>query len=114
MSKEVAKVLTKARAILEDMGWAQGTLAKDVNGFQVGLHNPEATCFCSIGAICKAIGKRDINRDMSLERAVKIQLSDTMNVDIAETNDNKDTKLIHVLMAFDFAILMAEENEVTV
>lgn len=110
MSNEVAEVLTKARSILQDMGWTKHSLARDDKNLMTAVDSVDAVCFCSLGAICRAIGGRDIESPTPLERAVKIQLSKTMNADIVETNDDNDTRLIHVLMAFDFAILMAEET----
>jgi hypothetical protein len=114
MSKEVAEVLTKARNILEDLGWTQACFAKDKNGLAVDFDNSEATCFCSAGAIWKATGLDTSCTENPLERACTNQLSEAMSSDIIGNNDHKDTKLIHILMAFDFAILMAKENKVTV
>jgi hypothetical protein len=114
MSKEVAEVLTKARDILEDMGWTKRYLAREINNISVKTDSPQATCFCSLGALAKAKGRRSYSAECLFQRACRIQLSEAMDLNIIGTNDDEETRLIHVLMAFDFAILMAKENKVTV
>lgn len=115
MSKEVAEFLTKARNILENKGWTQGYFARDSTNSEVGADSPQATCFCSAGAIWKVTGLPSYRGPrFSLERKCLNQLSEVMDLNIPKANDDEDTKLIHVLIAFDFAILMAQENEVFV
>ena len=53
----VADVLETAACILSDpKAWTRGALALDADGDEVGPISPEATCFCTVGAIARAIG----------------------------------------------------------
>jgi hypothetical protein len=79
-------VLKKARDILEPEGaWTKGEYARGVNHERVSIKNKDAVCFCASGAIYRAT--------------------------IAIFNDDPETTQLHVLMAFDFAILAAMDEE---
>ena len=47
------ELLTKAKALLVEQGWTQGTYARDELGAKVRYHSPRAVSFCGKGAIYK-------------------------------------------------------------
>ena len=50
MSNEVVSTLRKAADLLESKGWTQGAFAR--NGHEeVSINDPQANCFCVLGAI---------------------------------------------------------------
>lgn len=52
----VMQVLASASELLADPAkWTQGTLARDASGKSVSIEDPRAVCFCSLGAIGKAV-----------------------------------------------------------
>lgn len=100
-------VLKSARGILEDpKKWAKEDYAFDRHGRSVGAGDSTATCFCAVGAIRRASLDAGFGSNASLTAQDYLRLA--MSGNIIRANDADDTKHIEVLMAFDFAILMAE------
>lgn len=57
MSISVAEVLDKAADLIEPEGaWTQWAEARDKNGTPVWPGDPEAKCFCAIGAFSRVLG----------------------------------------------------------
>lgn len=53
-------------------GWIQHTPAKDRYGISVHANNPNATCWCMVGAISASLGLNNI--DTSAEFSQKIRI----------------------------------------
>ncbi len=55
--KTTLEILKEARALIEDPArWTRKIYARDEQGFGVSETDPEAVCFCSLGAIAKVSG----------------------------------------------------------
>lgn len=106
-----ADILRRARSILEEKGWTQEKEARNAFGIEVDATYPEAACFCTIGAIRRAAYEITGGRYFNAYGAPAVNIMrDVTNGPIIGCNDDPTTKLGHVLMAFDFAILVAEEG----
>jgi hypothetical protein len=101
--KEVIKVLTAARKLLEPEGaLTKGCFARTANDHQVD-YNAEGACkYCSMGAIL-ASGGGTLRAEAYLAQAMGTD-------NIVKVNDCISTKQAHVLMSFDLAILMAKDD----
>lgn len=64
------EILTKSRDLIANVGWTQRASARDVTGNAVSPRNPEATCFCMIGAL-QAVRDGFLAGDPELNRAYK-------------------------------------------
>ena len=51
MTKTTVEVLRDAKTLLETKGWTQGTCARNAREEPVDLVDPDASCFCAIGAL---------------------------------------------------------------
>jgi hypothetical protein len=101
-----SEILTAARSLLEDKGWCKEFLAIDINGKEVSAHSPFACQFCAIGATAHVVGpNRPIGKTYYNKLLIRVF------GDIAKNNDATSTKLEHILMAYDFTILMALDAE---
>lgn len=47
-------IVRGAKHMIEHFGWTQHHLAQNQYGDDVGVYNPDATCFCTVGALQKA------------------------------------------------------------
>lgn len=48
-------VLINAKALIADpKNWTQGVFARNADGYSTGVHEEDATCFCTLGAIAVA------------------------------------------------------------
>ena len=92
------EILIAARAKLAQ-GWTQGWYAKNKQGQHLSVHSPDATCWCSIGALIAVSGPTD---DFSAcERLLNEVVSDN---GIVTFNDRPWRTQAEVLAAFDKAI----------
>lgn len=48
------QVLIEARRLIAEVGWTQGTNARDSKGLSVSPHSERAACYCASGAIMAA------------------------------------------------------------
>lgn len=124
MSKKVVN-LTRAIGVLEagrqvidrPNSWIKGWFAKDNQGNELEAIESGACRFCTVGAIYKA---HDINSAEYSKHKPPVALAfdylgDAMSTDggmavVPDVNDHPKTKHKHVLMSFDFAILMAKDD----
>jgi hypothetical protein len=107
MINKASKVLIKARSVLEEYEWVRHDLAKDECDNPVSACSINACKFCALGALWRASNSMGIypaNAQLYLEHVMGA---------IASRNDHPDTRKEHILMAYDFAILMAQEDEHT-
>lgn len=110
------EILRDARKLIaEPQKWTTRSFARTASGEAVSWGDPNAVCFCSLGAIYKAAdGQRDNNEfDVSCSRA-KEALCDAITAtgwvrDVINFNDAKNHEI--VLSAFDRAIAIAEATE---
>jgi hypothetical protein len=114
VTKEAVQILKDARSILEKPNaWGRGYYAKDNKGNDVEATDKRACRFCALGAIAKAQGKDYPFSDNVVVNAMnwlKLSMTDHPLCMISDQNDNLATKQKHVLMAYDFAILMAQDE----
>lgn len=110
---EVEKLTKTVKALKEAQNlisthqrWTKGELARDNKGVSVGAGSKSkyACRYCSIGALYNVTSRSTHSFFQSMN-----YLRYTMD-GVAKTNDDPETKHKHVMMAFDFAILMAEDD----
>lgn len=64
-TETVRAVLTDARALIADEAtWTKGVAARNRDGAPVTSTDPEAVCFCTIGAISRAAYQRGLCDEM--------------------------------------------------
>lgn len=106
MSKEVADLLRRAKAkIATPERWTQYKVARNTRGGYVDPLNPEATCWCSVGAL---VAVRADRYGPLYSRAVKA-LSIAAGYNIERFNDADETTHHQIVGVFDRAIA-AEES----
>jgi hypothetical protein len=109
VTKEAVEVLKNARSLIEPRGkWIQGSFAKTREGVDVGSYHHSACRFCALGAL-----RRSTKQIEYMQQDAQTFLSYAMASafdNIPSANDHSSTKQLHVLMAYDFAILMAEDE----
>lgn len=74
MEKEsnTKRVLLRAADILAKRGaWTQGAFAKSTLGNNVDAKNPEAVCYCLLGAIMKAGGR--VHENNVMKKFLKVE-----------------------------------------
>lgn len=54
----VSEILSAAADLIETRGWTQGAAARDPKGAAVDGQDPDACCWCAIGAINRATPAR--------------------------------------------------------
>lgn len=85
------EVIQEAANLLEQKGWIQGDFAKDSNGRLVASISPDATCYCTVGAIRAAVYKASGETDTTIEgEAKRIIRRHIGKVGIAMWNDADD------------------------
>ena len=112
--KNTLLVLKGARKLLEgNKSWAQGTFALTKKGNKCRSVSPFACSWCAIGAVTRAhedlplvVDLFELNPREYLETAMCKERHET----VPDANDKPSTKHLHVLMAYDFAILMAQDD----
>ena len=107
IAEKAVKQLTKARSYIDkEGGFTKNTMARAVNGNPIENY-AYATCFCTLGAIDNATNK---SKKGVWNQPATEYMSVIMTDNIPKANDSRSTKQEHVLMAFDFAILMAQDD----
>jgi hypothetical protein len=109
---QVVEVLNNARSLIEPRGkWIKGAEAKTHAGRIVGATDQKACKFCAIGALNAAGTYTDMHTMSAAQDFLDVAMvTDISWDDIEQVNDRSTTKQLHVLMAYDFAILMAEDD----
>jgi predicted aconitase len=107
MSK-VTEILVGAREILSDPNrWTREFQARDIEGRCIAWNEPEAVCFCLMGAINRA--SRDIDPDDITPAYDAMNVLDSViDAAIPTFNDRPTTTHEDVLKALDAAIKMRQ------
>lgn len=110
-----SEVLKKARALLLEKGWCKGELARNKYRHKVDPTSPNATRFCSFGAIHNILGIKDTHLLMdSRVRHVSTYLSDSLPENyysLLVFNDNSTTSIKDIDALFTRAIKLAKKSE---
>lgn len=102
-------LLKRGKKALEEIGWTQGTYARDVNGRPVDETDAAATCFCSWGALNFAKSGSGGNTCFAMEA-----LDAAAGQSIVAFNDTLGRTKEEVLAKFDEAIAAEEAKLVRV
>lgn len=101
-------LLTAARNLLADPEhWTKGSSARTPRGTRVPMFHPQATRFCSLGALERCGG----NLEACGLLTMAAQTLTGRDVSIVGFNDNRHTKHDDVLQMFDLAIQFAKAGE---
>ena len=106
-----SELLIKAKAVIADpKHWTQGWYAHNADGFDVGSCEPEAVCWCSVGALDK-VAHEEGAVDARFEAASYLfKVADEFGCsDIPDLNDHSSHET--VMKAWDKAIKLAKEDE---
>jgi len=112
--KQLADNLRAAKALIDTPAkWIQGNLAHDAEGRNISLYDPNATCFCSMGAYARFcfdtqpgfVVRRLISN--ALDKAAQ-EATGTHNTNVALYNDSHGHA--EVMALWDRAIATAEAN----
>lgn len=112
MNKTVLTTLTEARALIDSPEkWTRGAFARNSKGEKVEVYDPNATCFCVLGALIRCESESvDFLKTARPLRKAFIELG-TPAADFEQTlpgfNDSIATTHEIVLTAFDKAIEIA-------
>ena len=125
--ESVVELLREAMSVITPAGtWTQGTLARTTHGGHVSISDSEATQFCMVGALRRAISNLNVSDEVLLH-AYKIvhdeihatnnnngtpnQRNATHQSAIMGYNDKPKRKQREVVDVFDNAIFEAEMQE---
>jgi len=97
------EVLRGARAKIAQ-GWCQGASARDADGQLTGVTQPDACCWCAIGAVYAAAPLEPDSGDAAFEYLARV----TPGHLIGTWNDDPSRTQAEVLALFDRAIAQQE------
>ena len=105
-----SELLVKAKAVIADpKHWTQGWYAKDAEGKSVGPRNPDAVCWCSLGALDKVAHEENANGACLAATEYLVVVSDECGYSsISDFNDNLSHEA--VMRKWDEAIKLAKED----
>lgn len=83
--------------------WCKGGFAKDISGHKVEIRSRAACQFCSVGALLYHTKSGDPSDAFAY-------LANVIGLYVSPENDDPSTTHLHVMMAYDFAILMAQDD----
>lgn len=120
---DTATDLRNAKAIISDPNkWGRHYYAADEGGDPVDHDSPEATCFCTFGAVMKAVSC-DEDDEFGIERTVRLfQCEATLEASlpiydgdryhtVIGFNDDPDTTHDDVMALYDRAIARCNNGE---
>jgi hypothetical protein len=99
--KTTKEILTEARELIAK-GWTQGNAARRADGKDALLSDPDATCFCSFGAV--VLASRGCETSGEALTALRRSISGNNGRSIVDWNDDPSRTQAEVLAAFDKAI----------
>jgi hypothetical protein len=104
--KSIAQVLRDAADLIEPEGaWSDREVAKDAAGDTVSSDNPEAVCWCALGAIWKLAREYGVK-----ERPVVDMADKAAGMSIAAFNDDCHKTQAEVVAKLREAAALAEEQ----
>lgn len=101
------KLKAAKQIIINPEAWTQGCIARDPEGEQVSYTDPTAVCYCSFGAILKAVNGGDI-RPVSAAEPVVAYLNRSAGSWSSIGGWNDTHSHAEVINGFDTAIALAE------
>lgn len=108
--KESERLIAAKALIDSPEKWAQGSSAKDAQGFIVALHSPDAVSFCSLGAVGKLCSGSGYLDDETYEASRKY-LRDACGTRLVTSyNDAPNRTHAEVMQMFDKAIQLAQSE----
>ena len=106
-----SELLIKAKAVIADpKHWAQDQYAKDAKGYSTGPAEPNAVCWCSVGALDKVAYEENTYKTCLAATEYLAEVSAECGYSgIPDFNDNSSHEA--VMKAWDKAIKLAKEDE---
>ena len=106
-----SELLIKAKAVIADpKHWTQGWYAHNADGFDVESCNPEAVCWCSVGAIDKVVHEEGVSDTRFKATLYLAEMAGEFGCSsIPDLNDHSSHET--VMKAWDRAIKLAKEDE---
>ena len=106
-----SELLIKAKTVIADpKHWMQGWYAKNAEGKSVGPCNPDAVCWCSLGALhAVAHEENTYNTRLTAAGYLARVSAECGYSDVPDFNDNSSHET--VMKAWDKAIKLAKEDE---
>jgi hypothetical protein len=98
-------VLINAKALIADpKNWTQGVFARNADGYSTGVHEEDAICFCTLGAIAVAGDNQKWAQQIAINTLSKIITVNASNdaVSVGAFNDTHTHE--EVMELFDKAI----------
>lgn len=110
MKTGIKAELIAARAVIADPAhWTRGVMARDSRGLSVLPNEPEAFCFCMLGALRKVVGKFNPSGEHKSFLRDAIQAYTCKSMPIGDFNDDDTHGHDDVLQVFNMAIEKAPE-----
>lgn len=114
-SRRASNILRNARQVIAtENQWTQGRYARTRAGSPVTHQDPDAVCFCAVGALRRAEPDHTDAREAAarfLFLAVNDGRKPADHIQIPVFNDNPKTEHADVIRAYDRAIALAIEHE---
>ncbi len=106
-----AETLRDAKALIDTPAkWTQHADARRSNNIPCSYANPDAICFCIVGAVWRASGEFSKAFHIVPWQAKK-EVCRTLRRQLLQFNDHPDTSHNDVMAFFDRAIALAEGTE---
>lgn len=108
--RSLSQTLTEAKALISSTeNWITRDYASDRQyGLSFSIQDPDATCFCALGAATRATGQTDIFNEATKALHAELPEGHTM---VSLFNDDEDTTHADIMALFDRAIDKAQAQE---
>ena len=110
--KEVDRILRKAKDLIDTPEkWAKNQMARNVNGMHVNVRNPDAVCFCSLGALYRAahvLGIGYVRHIGLVDACEEVLMKYTGRCNLTYFNDQYDRNHDEIMHLFDQGIQSIE------
>lgn len=110
--KTTVEILTEAKALINTPErWTKGKFAALADGSSAHWDNPNATCYCIVGAIFLAEEHMNVAASPTTTRAIMKAVGAKISRDVSVWNDAPERTHAEVMDAFDRAIELAKAAE---